>query len=98
MGEQGDKILETQEEARQRLLFDRVTMQAGKGRTRPVLYKVKVEDKPLKVDPKSIYPGKVPERLVGKKPKCFCIIEEFCGGNAHGVSVRAWAGVFVTHG
>jgi hypothetical protein len=76
----GDGKAETVEEARQRLLFDRVTMQAGEGKKRPVLYEVKEEDKPVNVKPEDIFPGKVPERLGGKKPKCFfALMKSFIG-------------------
>ncbi len=41
------------------------------GKKRAVLCEVKAEDKPGKVEVKGIPPGKVPERLGGKKSKCF---------------------------
>ena len=62
---------ETKEEARQRLLFDRTTMQTSE--TAPqILYKGQVvESKPATVNPMELSPGVVPARLAGRQPKCF---------------------------
>jgi len=63
---------ESKEEARQRLLFSRVTMQAESEIGEDVLFEVEIEELPPSgVSPESIAPGKVPFRLGGKKPKCF---------------------------
>ncbi len=60
---------ETKAQARQRLLFDRATMQ---GSSASILYPGNVmESKPPEVDPLDLAPGVVPLRLVGRKPKCF---------------------------
>ncbi len=62
-------------------------MEAEEGKKRPVLYEVKVEEMPVKVDPESIFPGKVPERLGGKKPKCFfALLKSFVGATLMGFS------------
>jgi len=58
---------ESKEEARQRLLFSRVTMQAESEIGEDVLFEVEIEELPPSgVSPESIAPGKVPFRLGGK--------------------------------
>ena len=68
---QDDASTETKDEAKQRLLFDRTTMQTSE--TAPqILYKGQViEQKPATVNPMDISPGVVPARLAGRQPKCF---------------------------
>ncbi|UJS19541.1 MAG: transposase [Candidatus Brocadia sp.] len=86
-GVEGEKdARETKEEARQRLLFSRVTMQAEGERGEGVLFEVKREDLSLSgVSPESIAPGKVPFRFGGKKPKCFfALLKSFIGATIMG--------------
>ena len=85
-GEERGDAGETKEEARQRLLFSRVTMQAESERGEDVLFEVKIEELPPSgVSPESIAPGKVPFRLGGKKPKCFfALLKSFLGATIMG--------------
>ena len=63
---------QSKEAAKQRLLFERVMMQAPEGPEAPILYQGQVvEFKTPQVDPMALAPGIVPQRLVGRKPKCF---------------------------
>lgn len=73
---------ESQEDAKQRLLLDRATMNEATA----VLYEEKFEPKPTPtVDPLSIAPGIVPDRLAGKKPKCFfALFASFLGATLMG--------------
>ena len=85
-GEERGDAGETKEEARQRLLFSRVTMQAESERGEDVLFEVKIEELPPSgVSPESIAPGKVPFRFGGKKPKCFfALLKSFIGATIMG--------------
>lgn len=73
--------IETKEEAKHRLLFNRATMCKTEGAKVPIVYQGKVvEFKAPPVDPRSISPGVVPARLGGKKPKCFfALFKSFVG-------------------
>ena len=65
-----DKNSESKEKARQRVLFDRPTMDKSK----PVLDSVEPEEittTPPSIKPELLIPGVVPTRKLGKKPKCF---------------------------
>jgi len=68
---------EAKDEGRQRLLFNRTTMDKSKS----VLHEM--NSKPIAVplvSPQSISPGVVPKRLGGKKPKCFfALFKSFTG-------------------
>ena len=68
---------ETKDQGRQRLLFNRPTMDES----RSAMYEMNV--KPIAVplvSPQSISPGVVPRRLGGKKPKCFfALFKSFTG-------------------
>ena len=70
---------EAKEEARQRLLFDRTTMDKSK----TVIFETKPSQIPTEmplVSPKSISPGVVPPKKAGKKPKCFfALFKSFIG-------------------
>jgi len=73
---------ETKEQARQRLLFDRTTMQnTQQAMQSKILYQGKVvEFKASKVNPMDLSPGEVPTRMVGRKPKCFfSLLKSFIG-------------------
>ncbi len=72
---------ETKEEAKQRLLFDRATMQVPPVPPPQILYQGEVvEFNAPKVDPMELAPGVVPLRLVGRKPKCFFgLLKSFLG-------------------
>jgi hypothetical protein len=60
---------ETEEAAKQRLLFDRPTMQSTQAQPAQIIYQGQmVECKAPQVDPLSLAPGVVPLRLVGRKP------------------------------
>jgi len=73
--------LETKEEAKQRLLFDRPTMQAASAEPPQIIYQGQVvESTASRVDPMSVAPGVVPFRLAGRKPKCFfALLKSFMG-------------------
>jgi hypothetical protein len=63
---------ETEKEAKQRLLFDRATMQSKQEKSPQIIYKGQVVECTVPpVDPRLLSPGVVPLRLVGRKPKCF---------------------------
>jgi len=86
-GDDGEEEeVESKEEAKQRLLFSRVTMQAGSEIGENVLFEVEIEELPPSgVSPESIAPGKVPFRFGGKKPKCFfALLESFIGATIMG--------------
>jgi hypothetical protein len=73
-------LSQSKEDARQKHLFDRVTMQVDKERKSKVLYEVEAESKQQMVSPRVISPGVVPFRLGGKKPKCFfALLKSFLG-------------------
>ncbi|MCP3925167.1 MAG: hypothetical protein GY714_21545 [Desulfobacterales bacterium] len=78
---QTDKVVETKDEAKTRLLFDRPTMNDKHEETSILLFQNELgEPKPLEVRPDSISPGIVPLRLGGKKPKCFfAMLKSFLG-------------------
>lgn len=73
-------IIETKEEAKERLLFERITMQSSPP-GEEILHSVKFdESKSNTVDPDKIVPGKVPIRSAGRKPKCFfSLFKSFVG-------------------
>jgi hypothetical protein len=72
---------ETEEEAKQRMLFDRATMQSNQAQRPPIIYQGQVvECTAPQVDPLSLSPGVVPLRLVGRTPKCFFgLLKSFMG-------------------
>ena len=73
-------LSQSKEDARQKLLFDRVTMQVAKEKKSDVLYEVDAESKQQMVSSLGISPGVVPFRLGGKKPKCFfALLKSFLG-------------------
>jgi hypothetical protein len=77
--------VEAKEEAMQRLLFSRATMQNTKVEEATVLYDGKVEPKNPTVKPETLAPGIVPIRLGGKKPKCFfAMFKSFLGASLMG--------------
>ena len=91
--EREEEAVESEEEARQRLLFSRVTMQSESEMREGVLFEVKLvpvktgieEASPSGVSPESIAPGKVPLRLGGKRPKCFfALLKSFIGATIMG--------------
>jgi hypothetical protein len=83
--EKEEILSESKEDAKQRLLFDRVTMQVDKEKKSKVLYEVEAESKVQMVDPMEISPGVVPFRLGGKKPKCFyALLKSFLGTSLMG--------------
>ena len=69
---------ETKEQARQRLLFDRATMQEAPTQ---IIYEGHVVERHIaSVDPMRLAPGVVPIRLAGRKPKCFfSLLKSFIG-------------------
>jgi len=79
LSQSSQKNNESKDEARQRLLFDRTTMDKSKS----VLFEAKpsqISNKMPLVSPKSISPGIVPPRKTGKKPKCFfALFKSFLG-------------------
>ena len=72
---------ETKEEAKQRILFDRATMQSTQAQPPQIIYQGQVvECKTPNVNPMGLAPGVVPLRLVGRKPKCFFgLLKSFMG-------------------
>ena len=62
---------DSKDQARQRLLFERPT--AGNSQT-AILFETPVSSQPVHIDPEEIGPGKVPNRLAGKQPKCFFLV------------------------
>lgn len=79
---------ETRREAALRLLFDRATMQRSTEARMHVLYESTDPETSIRpVDPRSIAPGCVPERWVGKRPKCFfSMFKAFVGTSLMGFS------------
>ena len=77
----GESPAETKDQAKQRLLFGRATMQGKDDPPPQIIYQGEVvELKASKVDPMSLAPGVVPLRLVGRKPKCFfSLLKSFMG-------------------
>ncbi|MES9857881.1 MAG: hypothetical protein ABW166_14975 [Sedimenticola sp.] len=77
---------ETKAEARQRLLFDRVTAPILSDTSKSVLYQGDVVDlKSRDVTAADVSPGEVPLRLVGRKPKCFFgLLKAFIGTSLMG--------------
>ena len=75
--EETRKEFESKEDARQRCLFNRATMD----KTKNPIYEVKrVQQAPKKVNAMEISPGVVPLRLGGKKPKdFFAMFKSFMG-------------------
>ncbi|MCP4672337.1 MAG: hypothetical protein GY857_13650, partial [Desulfobacula sp.] len=73
---------ESKEEAKQRLLFDRPTID----HSLPVIHEEQFKTVLFPtVSPSSIAPGIVPERFGGKKPKCFfSLFQAFLGANLMG--------------
>jgi len=71
--ESESEVSETKEEAKQRLLFGRATMQnaADKSSAQIIYQDNVVELKPSRINPLDLSPGVVPIRFVGRKPKCF---------------------------
>jgi len=63
---------ETEEQAKQRHMFERPTMQTDGDQLTPILYQGKTFVPELGcVSAEQVAPGVVPNRLVGRKPKCF---------------------------
>jgi len=81
---------ETKEEAKQRLLFERATMQAPDAPPPPIIYPSEVvECEAPKVDPMDLAPGVVPRRLAGRKPKCFfSLLKSFLGATLMGFAAE----------
>jgi hypothetical protein len=77
---------ESQEEAKQRLLWDRATMQGRAQGDQAVLYQAPVVAVAVAtVAPLTLAPGVVPARLVGRKPKCFfSLLKSFIGATLMG--------------
>ena len=77
---------ESREQARQRLLFERVTMQGAEHTPEQIIYQGKVvEPEPLGIHPETISPGVVPDRFGGRKPKCFfALFKSFLGASLMG--------------
>ena len=83
---EGDASLETEEEAKQRLLFDRATAPLPTNPPAPILFQAEVlEGKARDIQPSDVAPGVVPLRLVGRKPKCFFgLLKAFIGASLMG--------------
>jgi hypothetical protein len=72
---------ETKEEAKQRLLFDRATMNTQQELSPKIIYQNdSVEFIEPTTNPDDLSPGVVPSRMVGRKPKCFfSLLKSFIG-------------------
>lgn len=81
-GSQKTVVEETKETAKQRLLFDRATMNEDV----PVLYEEDfITDQWPTVSPSMVAPGKTPDRIGGRKPKCFfALFKSFIGASLMG--------------
>jgi len=68
---------ESKQEAAVRLLFERATL----NKDAPILHEQQSSFEPtMRVDPKTLCPGRTPVRLAGKEPKCFfAMIKAFLG-------------------
>ena len=77
---------ESREHARQRLLFERATMQSAEQASVPIIFPGKVIDlEQPGIHPETISPGVVPDRFGGKKPKCFfALLKSFIGASLIG--------------
>jgi len=86
----GETTAESKEQAKQRLLFGRATMQAKDDPPPQIIYQGNVvELKATKLDPMSLAPGVVPLRLVGRKPKCFfSLLKSFMGTTLMGFAAE----------
>jgi hypothetical protein len=89
--EESEARLETKEEARQRLLFDRATAPMPTNPPAPILFRAEVvERKAQDVQSSDVAPGVVPLRLVGRKPKCFFgLLKSFIGTSVMGFPAEA---------
>ncbi len=78
--------LESKDEAKQRVLWDRATMRSRRGEQGDVLYERReLEIESAHTDPRSIAPGIVPARLGGRTPKCFfSMFKSFLGTSLMG--------------
>ncbi len=88
---QDDANVETKEEARQRLLFNRVTAPIPANPPASALFEAEVVDPQAQdVQPADVAPGVVPLRLVGRKPKCFFgLLKSFLGTSLMGFPAEA---------
>ncbi len=90
-GKKAVKQLESKEESKQRLLFDRTTMQA-QAEEKAIIYEQEnpeLEILEMQVDATSISPGVVPERKGGKKAKCFfSLFKSFIGVSLIGLEAE----------
>jgi hypothetical protein len=79
-------VNESPEQARQRLLFARATMQDPDRGSVPILFPgAAAAWAPPQTDPATLVPGIVPARLGGKKPKCFfALFKSFLGASLMG--------------
>ena len=77
---------ETEEQAKQRHLFERPTMQDDHPELTPILYQGQIFTPELPcVNAAHVAPGVVPNRLVGRKPKCFfSMLKAFLGSTLMG--------------
>ncbi len=77
---------ESTAQAKQRLLFDRPTMRMDDEVPPVILYQQEaVAPVEVKTDPLSLFPGEVPNRLAGRKPKCFfSLFKSFIGASLMG--------------
>jgi len=84
---EGERVAETKEQAQQRLLFDRATMQEVPAQ---ILYEAHVvERNACTVDPMELAPGVVPIRVAGRKPKCFfSLLKSFIGTTLMGFAAE----------
>ena len=81
---------EAKEKAKQRLLFDRATAPIPTSPPTPILYRGKeVEPQSREIQPSDVSPGVVPQRLAGRKPKCFFgLFKSFIGTSLMGFAAE----------
>ena len=85
-GKQAENIEETKEEAVERLLSNRPTVD----KSQPVIFEPEFKTIQIQtVSPSSLAPGLVPFRRGGKKPKCFfALLKSFIGATLMGFSAE----------
>jgi hypothetical protein len=80
---------ESPAQAKQRLLFDRATMQPGDAGVSILYQAPQRQALPMTVEPRTLAPGVVPLRLAGRKPKCFfSLLKSFIGAPLMGFAAE----------
>jgi hypothetical protein len=78
--QESSTIIESKEEAKERLLFERITMQSSPPEEDILFNKEPTESQYETISSDKVSPGEVPIRSAGKKPKCFfSLFKSFIG-------------------